>query len=376
MKMAHSFSKPGISSQSTTRPHKRSTRTGNLPILVAVLLVPIVGMLALSVDVGYSMRKHDELQRAADLAALAGARHLVPDVVGNQDIELVRAKIQETAQSRLSDLDGFTVLDDDITIGRYDTATAYTNFTIKSNGVFDTVRVTLRRDESANNPLPLFFGGIFGIVESEAMATATAVVQRPVAIRPGVDILPFAIPAEVWLNEDAETPLSLRSDGKIVNAKGQVLAKDWGTIDFGTRRNEAANLNYQVLNGLHESHMTELYRDGRIQIRSTIDSRQEIWVRAKAGLPQELTDTIPLIEEKARLVPLYTQSFGDGRELEFKIVDWVVVAFKRTSSQNSDDIMLEVRPSYLYDGLLRPCQDLCAEEGLIVGAYTSPVLID
>ena len=376
MKMAHSFSKPGISSQSTTRPHKRSTRTGNLPILVAVLLVPIVGMLALSVDVGYSMRKHDELQRAADLAALAGARHLVPDVVGNQDIELVRAKIQETAQSRLSDLDGFTVLDDDITIGRYDTATAYTNFTIKSNGVFDTVRVTLRRDESANNPLPLFFGGIFGIVESEAMATATAVVQRPVAIRPGADILPFAIPAEVWLNEDAETPLSLRSDGKIVNAKGQVLAKDWGTIDFGTRRNEAANLNYQVLNGLHESHMTELYRDGRIQIRSTIDSRQEIWVRAKAGLPQELTDTIPLIEEKARLVPLYTQSFGDGRELEFKIVDWVVVAFKRTSSQNSDDIMLEVRPSYLYDGLLRPCQDLCAEEGLIVGAYTSPVLID
>ncbi|MCH1495378.1 MAG: pilus assembly protein TadG-related protein [Rubripirellula sp.] len=333
-------------------------------------------MLALSVDVGYSMRKHDELQRAADLAALAGARHLVPDVVGNQDIELVRAKIQETAQSRLSDLDGFTVLDDDITIGRYDTATAYTNFTIKSNGVFDTVRVTLRRDESANNPLPLFFGGIFGIVESEAMATATAVVQRPVAIRPGADILPFAIPAEVWLNEDAETPLSLRSDGKIVNAKGQVLAKDWGTIDFGTRRNEAANLNYQVLNGLHESHMTELYRDGRIQIRSTIDSRQEIWVRAKAGLPQELTDTIPLIEEKARLVPLYTQSFGDGRELEFKIVDWVVVAFKRTSSQNSDDIMLEVRPSYLYDGLLRPCQDLCAEEGLIVGAYTSPVLID
>ena len=376
MKMVHSFSKLGISNQPVFQSHKRSTRAGNLPILVAVLLVPIVGMLALSVDVGYSMRKHDELQRAADLAALAGARHLVPDVAGNQDLEQVRAKIQETAQSRLSDLDGFTVLDDDITIGRYDTATAYTNFTIKTNGVFDTVRVTLRRDESANNPLPLFFGGIFGIVESEAMATATAVVQRPVAIRPGADILPFAIPAEVWLSEDAETPSSLRGDGKIVNAKGQVLSKDWGTIDFGTRRNEAANLNYQVLNGLHESHMTELYRDGRIQIRSTIDSRQEIWVRAKTGLPQELHETIPLIEEKARLVPLYTQSFGDGRELEFKIVDWVVVALKRTPSQGSDDIMLEVRPSYLYDGLLRPCQDLCAEEGLIVGAYTSPVLID
>ncbi len=376
MKMVQSYSTFGTSKQPTPRVTVRFRRSGNLPILIAVLLVPIVGMLALSVDVGYSMRKHDELQRAADLAALAGARQLVPNVDGDQDLDGVREKIQETAQNRLSDLDSFTVLKEDITIGRYDTATAYTNFTIKNNGIFDTVRVTLRRDESANNPLPLFFGGIFGIVESEAMATATAVVQRPIAIRPGADILPFAIPADLWMNENTETPLKLRGDGKIINAKGQVLSKDWGTIDFGTRRNEAANLNYQVLNGLHESHMTELYRDGRIQIRSTIDSRQEIWVRAKPGLPEELNETIPLIEQKARLIPLFSQSFGTGRELEYKIVNWVVVALKRVPNQNRHDMMLEVQPSYLYDGLLRPSQDLCAEEGLIVGAFTSPVLID
>ena len=83
-------------------------RRGNLPILIAVLLVPIVGMLALSVDVSYSMRKHDELQRAADFAALAGARELVPDANGQQSIENVNERIRDVAQSRLSSLSNFS----------------------------------------------------------------------------------------------------------------------------------------------------------------------------------------------------------------------------------------------------------------------------
>ena len=118
-------------------------------------------MLALSVDVSYSIRKHDELQRAADFAALAGARELVPDADGQQSIEKVNERIRDVAQSRLSSLSDFSVLQDDISIGRYEKSTAYTNFTISQTGTFDTVKVTLRRDGNANNPLPLFFGGIF-----------------------------------------------------------------------------------------------------------------------------------------------------------------------------------------------------------------------
>ena len=355
-----------------TKRHRR----GNLAILIAVLLVPVVGMLALSVDVGYSMRKQDELQRAADLAALAGARDLIPDVHGKQDFAAVKNTIKSTSQGRLTDVKGFKVLDEDITLGRYDVETAYTNFTIKHNGVYDTVRVTLRRDRTANQPLTLFFGGIFGLIESDVIATATAVVQKPVAIRPGAEILPFALPASCWLNEQLKRPIQLRSDGKILDGKGNILAEGWGTVDFGTRRNEAANLKYQVLNGLHESNLTELYRDGRIQIRSTIDSRQVIWVRAKTGLAEEIKEIIPKIEERPRLVPLFSQTFGKGREQEYKIVNWVVVSLKRSSDTGGQDILLEVSPSFLYDGLLRPSQDLCANEGLIDGAFTSPVLID
>ncbi len=350
-------------------------RTANIAVLIAVLLVPMVGMLALSIDVGYSMRKHDELQRAADSAALAGARELAPNHLGEQDFDMAKARVREIAAKRLGDSAEFNVLDDDIELGRFEPRTAYTRFTIKEDGIFDTVRVTLRRDGTANKPLPLFFGGIFGLVESEVAATSTAVVQKPIAIRPGAAILPFAIPESSWI-ASKDGKLRLRSDGKILDSQGQILQQDWSTIDFGTRRNETANLNYQMLNGLHDSHLKALYREGRIKVLTAIDSRQEIWVTARVGLPEELLGTIPLIEEKARLIPLYTQKFGKDRELEYKISNWAVASLQKIDVEGALDIHLEISEAFLYDGLLRPGPNLSVEEGVIVGAYTSPILVD
>ena len=106
-------------------------------------------------------------------------------------------------------------------------------------------------------------------------------------------------------------------------------------------------------------------------IRSSIDSGQEIWVRAKTGLPKELEATIPRIEGQPGL-PRWSPK-GSVRIviLEFKIIDWVVVVLKKAPNSQSFETTIEVRPSYLYDGLLRPSQDLY-DEGLIIGAFTSP----
>ena len=62
-----------------------------------------------------------------------------------------------------------------------------------------------------------FLAAFFGLVESEVIATATAVLQRPTAIRPGADILPFALPAAAWRNCQPDSPLLMRADGKLIN---------------------------------------------------------------------------------------------------------------------------------------------------------------
>src|SRR6516162_11339861 len=55
----------------------RSTRRrGAVAPLCALLIVPLLGMCAYSIDVGYIIVCHTDLQNAADAAALAGAERL------------------------------------------------------------------------------------------------------------------------------------------------------------------------------------------------------------------------------------------------------------------------------------------------------------
>src|SRR5437899_7981806 len=55
---------------------------GSVLVLTAAAMVPLLGMVSLSVDVGRLMSTRRQLQNAADAAALAGAQRL-PDY-GNQ----------------------------------------------------------------------------------------------------------------------------------------------------------------------------------------------------------------------------------------------------------------------------------------------------
>src|SRR5713101_8382802 len=56
--------------------HPEARRCGATIPLFALLLVPLMGMLAFSIDIGYMALVKTDLQTAADAAALAGAEKL------------------------------------------------------------------------------------------------------------------------------------------------------------------------------------------------------------------------------------------------------------------------------------------------------------
>src|SRR6056297_1303754 len=124
-----------------------SVRRGAVVPLMAISIVPLLGMMAFSIDYGFLRVVKSDLQRAADAACLAAVIDLVPDPYGVQDLGQVKATLREYVQYNMATAaDGsasFVVLDSDIQIGRYDENTIYDpgSVTIRSDGKFDTVRV-------------------------------------------------------------------------------------------------------------------------------------------------------------------------------------------------------------------------------------------
>ena len=173
--------------------HSRpAARRGAIAPLAALLLIPLLGMMAFSVDLGYITHTQNELQSAADAAALAGAAQLTDNFVAyylpgqtaqQQTTILSAAQTSATTSARAyagyngaGGVSSLALLDSDIEFGFTDASGNYTPLPTY-NGYPNTVKVVLRRDASANGPLGLFFGPAIGTSSVTLTATAAATIQ-------------------------------------------------------------------------------------------------------------------------------------------------------------------------------------------------------
>lgn len=360
------------------RPTRRPTahRTGAIAVIAAVLLIPMAAMLAFAVDYGYLLRERSELQRAADAAALAGVQDLVPDDQGVQDVATAMATIREYVAANMTELEGFNVADADIEIGRFDPDMIYDSVSLLQDGTLDTIRVTLRRDGETNPAIPLFFANVFGMDTSDVVVTATAVLQKARYIPPGSDVLPFSIPQNEWNNMAQNEVWNIYGDGRLEDSHGHLIPGNWGTVDIGNENNSTADLSDQIINGLRQDDLDELYGDGRIPTNEYIDGDLDFDVQADTGLSGGMKHAVKQIHGQTRLIPIYNGVSGNGNNTEFSIVDWAVCQVVDSRFQGSKNTYVRVKKAFIYDGDLRPQPDLAVSEGSIVGAYTVPVLVD
>ena len=357
------------------KPHHKSERRGSVIVLVALLMVPLLAMVAFAVDYGYILKVRTDLQRTADAAVLAAVQNLIPAADGSQDLAAVRSTLRTYATSNTDN--SFQVLDADIEIGRYNPATIYSNLEILNTGTFDTVRATVRYDSTANSSVSLFFSRALGINQAPVTATATAVLQKAKFIGPGADVLPFAIPLDVWEAQDPGDTWNMYGDGKLTDSSGNEIPGNWGTLDIGPPSNGTSELNKQILNGLTQSDLDALYAEGRITDDAHIDGNDPTWINGDPGLSQGLKQSIQQIYGETRLVPIYDALGGpfQGNNVEFQIVGWGVVEVV-TSNWGGNDTYVTIQKAYMYDGDLRPQPDLSETSDIIEDVYTSPALVE
>jgi len=150
-------------------------------LLVAAALVVLAGMAALAIDLSMLYVGRGEAQRAADAAALAGAKKFVesgyisgfiPQSAAEDQARL--EAITVAAQNNVNN-QAAQVLPEDVTFG-----CGMVNPTGGNPPCINpTITVAVQRTVARANPVPTVFARLLGIAQAEVSAVATAEVYRP-----------------------------------------------------------------------------------------------------------------------------------------------------------------------------------------------------
>lgn len=151
---------------------RQTSRRGTVAILAAISLVGALAFVAFAVDFGHIELAENQLQNAADSAALSGARKLP---FGREDA-IEAAKKWATVNAIAGD--GLQLEEGDVELGYWDQDLAlFTAVHPNSEDTINAVRVTAHRTKERGNPLNLFIAPVLGTdyanLEVSAVATLT-----------------------------------------------------------------------------------------------------------------------------------------------------------------------------------------------------------
>jgi Flp pilus assembly protein TadG len=219
---------------------------GAIIVMTAILLITILGFLGLAIDIGYMMTVRNQLQNAADAAALEGAHHLVDSPAPNFNqakthaIAAFTSDLENTANNVVLAIDGSDA--NQIDTGYWDMSGSLPGINHPSGSIPGTntnlvpaVKVSVPMNSVINNPINTFFMNILGNLSYNMRATAVAVAPpAPSCIGEGA-LLPFVMNKcaydEFWDSSTNPGSPKLVPDGT-TSLPGYPTYKNNGKIDI------------------------------------------------------------------------------------------------------------------------------------------------
>lgn len=257
-------------------------RRGTVIVQLAVSSTVLLGFAALAVDVGQLFTVDGELQRAADSSALAGASGYFTNAGLIQDMnelnDLIDGRSQEYSLLNETFRAGGTVLEvADITMGTHDFNNPDAPLDTSGASRFNAVEVITRRTaDGSNGAVGFFFARIFGMVEGNVTAKATAAMDDRVVgydyeEGEGPGLIPFTIHVDIYTDLLVNGADEWSHDGGVSNSgdgvpevklfpyklSGQgnnnVGAGNFGILEFGG--SGANQVRDNILNGISPADM-------------------------------------------------------------------------------------------------------------------------
>ena len=353
-----------LSSDQLSRTHHqidlrtKDDRKGSTLVLGLLLSVGLIGLTAISMDLGYIRVAQTELRRTADAAAMAGCWELFDQyrsTGGDQcSHEMIYSVCNEIAQQNKVGPDYISLGSNDLQIGRFQSDGTWSQGPeITANAV----RVVLRRDSTINGELPLFFGILTGRNTQQLSISATAAMYCSIGgfylpnSEDSLNILPIALDLDTWNAAiDGQTSdqyqfsngtVQQGSDGAFeanLYPQGTGSPGNRGTVDIGSANNSTNDIARQVLHGVSRQDLLDLGQP------LEFDENGVLELNGDTGISAGIKDELASIIGKVRIIPIYSAVSGNGNNAMFMIVRWEgvrILDVKLTGRKNNKRLIVQ-----------------------------------
>jgi Flp pilus assembly protein TadG len=214
-------------------------QSGAILILASFVIVIMLGITALVVDISYLHVVKEEMQNAADSAALRGANFLERDENGKpiplntpQIVAINKAISAATTHEVIKQ--NLAVADLNIRTGYWDWKTSSID-SLRSNTKPPVIEVTVSK-----NNVALFFARIFGFDRTDLQSKSIAIAPSPDSVQRGALKLPLVISECVFLGLQNQNndPVYIG-----ISAPGDCTPQGaWGTIESNLSKEEIQDI--------------------------------------------------------------------------------------------------------------------------------------
>lgn len=197
---------------------------GNVALIVALSSFALLGLGTMAVDLGVVYTKRSQMQKAADIAALAGAQALI-NSSGNTDMARTQAITTARANLAQGDVPDRVVRDGDVTFSN--------NAAINTSFPMNRIDVHIRRNAEAGNSVGLIFANLFG--DSYSDLTVMARAEAVPACRSCV--APLSVPDKFTWNDKCDPDRKLNNGALDPTSSCEMASVQligYSPADFGT----------------------------------------------------------------------------------------------------------------------------------------------
>jgi hypothetical protein len=325
-----------------------------------------------------------QLQNSADAAAMAAAWRLLDEerLHGDSSLHDVEASSRQVAAKFAGlnkvcrsapklDPNDLNNPKGDIVFGRYHDSGNLSTF---GNPYFhNAVQVRVRRTDTLNGQVPLFFARVLGFNSAPVSAEATAVFKaqivgfRPTAKTGNSTLIPLAIELASWINlldlsdgslfdEDGQDNWSYDPDTKQVTAGSDGIREldlfsnkdanspgNFGTLTIGTSHIDTHALQDQIRNGLSASDLAEF--GGELTLDPVTGSLSIVGdAGAETGVYRAASDILG----KPVSLPIYQNVDASGVTAQYHIVGFAGVRIVYVA-ETATDRRIVIQPAMVVD---------------------------